>query len=94
VCALKFCTARKNNNGTHGVHSIGRAQRNLASACTMWVYVVSRQFSEWCAVRHTKLWHGVACQVKCAWNISVRYKKCVQQVLVEEPKMHVVDIGT
>jgi hypothetical protein len=39
------CSVHMHNNGTHGVRSIDRVQRNFVGAHAMWVYVVARQFS-------------------------------------------------
>jgi hypothetical protein len=42
---------------------------------------------------HSKILHGVTLRVKCAWNINTQYKNFTKHVIVQEPKLSVVDIG-
>jgi hypothetical protein len=48
VCALNFSAVWKIINGARGVHSIGRAQRNLVGVRAMW-----------CMLSHDNLVNGV-----------------------------------
>jgi hypothetical protein len=83
---LALCGMHTHNNNVCGVRSVGTAQWTMVVAHAMWVNVVARQFSEWCAVGRTKLWHGVVRRVKCVWNISTRYKNCTRWILARGTK--------
>jgi hypothetical protein len=93
VCPLNFSVVRKNNNGACGVHNIGIVQRSLVRVRAMWVYVVARKFSEWCntkywcAVGHTKIWHGATRRVKGTQNINTWYKNCARWILACDTKV-------